>query len=71
LKVTGSRSKGSAKEKWGRLTDDDIEAVAAKKDQFVGKLQQRYGYTREEAERQLDTWIGDLEGEIKVKPPRP
>ena len=42
-----------AKEKWGQLTDDDWKVVEGKRDQFVGKIQERYGITREEAERQL------------------
>jgi uncharacterized protein YjbJ (UPF0337 family) len=48
---------GKAKEKWGRLTDDDWKVVEGERDQFVGKIQERYGITREEAERQL----GDFE----------
>jgi uncharacterized protein YjbJ (UPF0337 family) len=48
---------GKAKEKWGRLTNDDWQVVEGKRDQLVGKIQERYGITREEAERQL----GDLE----------
>jgi uncharacterized protein YjbJ (UPF0337 family) len=44
---------GKAKEKWGRLTDDDWKVVEGKRDQLVGKIQERYGITREEAERQL------------------
>jgi len=45
---------GKAKEKWGRLTNDDWKVVEGKRDQLVGKIQERYGITREEAERQLD-----------------
>jgi uncharacterized protein YjbJ (UPF0337 family) len=44
---------GKAKEKWGRLTDDDWKIVEAKRDQLVGKVQERYGIAREEAERQI------------------
>jgi uncharacterized protein YjbJ (UPF0337 family) len=44
---------GKAKEKWGRLTDDDWKVVEGKCDQLVGKIQEKYGITREEAERQL------------------
>ena len=44
---------GKAKEKWGRLTNDDRKVVEGKRDQRVGKIQERYGITREEAERQL------------------
>jgi len=48
--------KGKMREKWGKLTDSDWEAVAGKKDQFLGKLQERYGYSREQAERDYDDW---------------
>jgi len=48
--------KGKVKEKWGKLTDSDLDVIAGKRDQFVGKLQERYGYTREQAERDLSDW---------------
>ena len=48
--------KGQAKEKWGKLTDDDIDTMAGKRDQLIGRLQERYGYAREEAEREVDDW---------------
>jgi uncharacterized protein YjbJ (UPF0337 family) len=48
--------RGSIREKWGKLTDDDIDTIAGKRDQFLGKLQERYGYSREEAERDLNDW---------------
>jgi uncharacterized protein YjbJ (UPF0337 family) len=48
--------KGAVKEKWGRLTDDDLDVIAGKRDKLVGKLQQRYGITKEEAEKQTDRW---------------
>lgn len=48
--------KGKVKEQWGRLTDDDLDVIAGKRDQLLGKLQQKYGYSKEEAERQLDRW---------------
>ena len=44
---------GKAKEKWGRLTEDDWKIIEGKRDQLLGKIQQRYGIAREEAERQL------------------
>jgi uncharacterized protein YjbJ (UPF0337 family) len=44
---------GKAKETWGRLTDADWNIVERKSDQLVGKIQERYGITREEAERQV------------------
>ena len=48
--------KGKAREKWGQLTDDELEAAAGKREQLSGKLQKRYGYTKEQAERELDEW---------------
>ncbi len=48
--------KGMMREKWGKLTDNDWEQVAGKKDQLIGKLQERYGYTREQAESDYDDW---------------
>ena len=54
MKGNGKQIKGKAKEKWGKLTDDDLTTVAGKRDQLVGKLQERYGYAKEQAERDLD-----------------
>jgi uncharacterized protein YjbJ (UPF0337 family) len=45
---------GKAKEKWGKLTDDDLTAINGKRDQLVGKIQQRYGIVKEAAEKQVD-----------------
>jgi len=51
---------GKAKEKWGKLTDDDLTVAAGKKDQLVGKIQERYGAGKEQAEREVDDWIQGL-----------
>jgi uncharacterized protein YjbJ (UPF0337 family) len=48
--------KGKVKEKWGKLTDDDLTVIGGKRDQLCGKLQQRYGYSKEEAERHVEDW---------------
>lgn len=45
--------KGRVVEKWGKLTDDDIDVVAGRREQLAGKLQERYGIAREEAEKQV------------------
>jgi uncharacterized protein YjbJ (UPF0337 family) len=47
---------GQAKENWGKLTDDDLDQAAGKRDQLVGKIQERYGIAKDEAERQVDEW---------------
>jgi uncharacterized protein YjbJ (UPF0337 family) len=45
--------KGKVKEQWGRLTDDDLDVIAGRRDQLAGKIQERHGVAREEAERQI------------------
>jgi uncharacterized protein YjbJ (UPF0337 family) len=45
---------GKAKEKWGKLTDDDLTVVHGRRDQLIGKIQERYGIAKQEAERQVD-----------------
>jgi uncharacterized protein YjbJ (UPF0337 family) len=47
---------GKVKEQWGKLTDDDVTVVAGKRDQLVGLVQERYGITKDVAERQIDDW---------------
>jgi len=46
--------KGSVKERWGKLTDDDLTVVAGKRDKLAGILQERYGYAKDQAEKELD-----------------
>jgi uncharacterized protein YjbJ (UPF0337 family) len=46
--------RGQAKEWWGKLTDDDLDRVAGKAEQLVGLLQEKYGYTREQAQEEYD-----------------
>jgi uncharacterized protein YjbJ (UPF0337 family) len=58
--------KGSLKEKWGKLTDDDFDVIAGKRDKLVGKLQERYGIRKEEAEEQLDDWLETLIAEDDI-----
>jgi uncharacterized protein YjbJ (UPF0337 family) len=45
------------KSKWAKLTDEDLTNLGAKKDMLVGKIQERYGILKDEAERQLDEWM--------------
>ncbi len=47
---------GTVKQKWGQLTDDDLTQIAGKRDQLIGRVQERYGIAKEEAERQVDDW---------------
>ena len=48
--------KGKVKEQWGKLTDDDFDVIAGKRDQLVGRIQERHGISRDEAERQVKDW---------------
>jgi uncharacterized protein YjbJ (UPF0337 family) len=59
--------KGTIRTKWGKLTDSDYEQIAGSKDKFLGRLQERYGYTRDKAERELDEW---MQSEHEAEMPR-
>ncbi|MBK7717826.1 MAG: CsbD family protein [Giesbergeria sp.] len=47
---------GKVKEQWGKLTNDDLDVIDGKREQFIGKLQEREGVVREVAEQQLKDW---------------
>jgi uncharacterized protein YjbJ (UPF0337 family) len=51
---------GKAKQWWGKLTDDDLQKAGGKAEQLIGLLQQRYGYTREQAEQEFDRRLEEL-----------
>jgi len=51
---------GKVKEKWGKLTDDDLTTIAGKRDQLVGILQQKYGYAKDKVEKELDEFTQTL-----------
>ncbi len=61
--ITGNwtQFKGKIKERWGKLTDDDLTTIAGKRDQLAGKLQERYGYEKDRAERELDDFSRSLQ----------
>lgn len=52
--------KGQVRTQWGKLTDDDFEEIAGRREMLAGKLQERYGIAKEEANRQIDRWADDL-----------
>lgn len=52
---------GSVREEFGKLTDDDMAEIAGKKDRLVGKLQERYGYVKTEAEKAVNDWLSRRE----------
>lgn len=49
--------KGSVKDQWGKLTDDDLDRIEGNYDKFEGTLQERYGWKKEDARRELDNWL--------------
>jgi uncharacterized protein YjbJ (UPF0337 family) len=52
--------KGKAQQKWGKLTNDDLDVVEGKRVELSGRLQQRYGYAKDEADRQIDSWVNTM-----------
>lgn len=51
-----NQAKGRAKQQWGRLTDDDLTRVEGHRDELVGRIQERYGIAKEDADRQVSEW---------------
>ncbi len=60
VKGNWKQFKGKVKEKWGKLTDDDLTRIRGRRDQLAGKLQERYGIDKEQAERELDEFSSTL-----------
>ena len=54
--------RGSVKSAWGKLTDDDLDRVDGDYDRFIGTLQERYGYAREEAEKRIAETLAEGKG---------
>jgi uncharacterized protein YjbJ (UPF0337 family) len=52
--------RGDIREKWGRLTEDDLDTIAGKRDKLIGKLQQEYGYARERAEQEVEGFLNQV-----------
>jgi uncharacterized protein YjbJ (UPF0337 family) len=52
--------KGQAKEKWGRLTDDDLDVINGRQEQLEGKIQERYGLAKDHAKKEVETWYSSL-----------
>jgi len=49
--------KGKVKEKWGQLTDDDLDVIDGRRDQLEGKIQERYGTAKDRVRRDVDDWL--------------
>ena len=48
--------KGSVKEQWGKLTDDDLSTINGRRDQLEGKIQERYGFEKDQARTEVERW---------------
>lgn len=57
--------RGQVQEWWGRLTDDELDQIQGRRDILAGKLQEKYGYTREQAEDTIQEFLNSLEAETK------
>lgn len=65
------QSKGAFREKWGKLTDDDLDVIAGKRDQLVGRIQERYGLAKEVAQEQADAFVDAMnDADAATAPPR-
>jgi uncharacterized protein YjbJ (UPF0337 family) len=51
-----NQAKGELKKQWGKLTDDDFARINGERDMLVGRIQERYGYAKEQAEREVENW---------------
>ena len=60
---------GKVRQQWGKLTDDDIDVIAGKRDEMVGRIQERYGIAKDEAERQVDDFAArsDFDDDAAVR----
>jgi len=51
------QAKGKVKEKWGQLTDDDLDVIAGRREQLEGRIQERYGQAKDKVRRDVDDWL--------------
>lgn len=62
--------KGDIRTRWGKLTDDDLHLIGGEKDKLVGRIQERYGIQKDEAQRQVDDWhrnLGESNEELRME----
>ena len=59
IKGNWKQFKGKVKEQWGKLTDDDLDVINGQREQLVGRIQEREGIARDDAEKQVKTWETD------------
>ena len=59
LKGKWTQLKGTVREQWGKLTNDDLDQIQGQSEQLIGRIQERYGLARDEAKRQVDAWLSE------------
>ena len=57
--------KGKVKQKWGKLTDDQLDVISGNRDELVGKIQESYGIAKDEAEKEVKAWEGTFDEEYE------
>ncbi|MFZ0564988.1 MAG: CsbD family protein [Chlamydiales bacterium] len=57
--------KGQIKQKWGKLTDNDLSQITGNKDKLISALQERYGYMKDQAVKQVNSWLDSLTTKLK------
>jgi uncharacterized protein YjbJ (UPF0337 family) len=62
LEESWKHLKGTVRQHWTKITDSDLEYIAGKRDRFVGKLRERHGLSKEEAETKADEWLRAQQG---------
>lgn len=73
MKGRWKQLKGRAKERWGELTDDDLDQIQGRRQALVGRIQERYGRKQEAVEKEVDQWLDRVDeshGESHREPPR-
>lgn len=57
IKGNWKQAKGEVQKQWGQLTDDDLDVVEGERTKLAGRLQERYGYGKEKANEEIDSWL--------------
>jgi len=57
IKGSAQQAKGKVKEKWAKLTEDDLDIIAGRRDRLEGKIQQRYGFAIDHIRKEVDDWV--------------
>jgi uncharacterized protein YjbJ (UPF0337 family) len=61
LEAQWKQLKGKVKQEWGRLTDDELDQISSRYDELAGLIQERYGYSRDEVDKELDDFLRDFD----------